>query len=56
VYQEEHQAFLDSVDGKRQTESPAEDALVSQEIIEAGLQSWRKGERVTLAPDQEQRE
>jgi len=56
VYQEEHQAFLDSVDGKRQTESPAEDALVSQEIIEAGLQSWRKGERVALTPDQEQRE
>ncbi len=48
VYREEHQAFLDAVDGKRKPESPAEEAIVSLEIIEAALKSWREVRRCVL--------
>jgi len=49
VYRDEHQAFFDAVDGRRGPESPAEDAVVSLEIIEASLRSWRDRERRLLA-------
>ena len=48
LYELEHQAFLDAVDGKRAPESPAAEAIASMEIIEAALQSWRTKRRVAL--------
>lgn len=49
VYAAEHQAFLDAVAGRRAPESPARDAIVSMQIIEAAMASWRSGGRVALA-------
>ncbi len=48
MYEAEHQAFLDAIDGKRSPESPAEDAIVSQEIVEAAIDSWRRQRPVRL--------
>jgi predicted dehydrogenase len=48
MYEAEHQAFLDAVDGKRAPESPADDAIVSQEMVAAAIQSWRRQRRVRL--------
>ena len=48
MYAEEHAAFLDAVAGRRAPESPAGDAIVSLQIIEAALASWRSGARVAL--------
>ncbi len=48
LYELEHQAFLDAVEGKRAPESPAAEAIVSMEIIDAALRSWRTGRRVAL--------
>jgi predicted dehydrogenase len=48
VYEAEHQAFFDAIDGRRNPESPADSALVSLEIVEAALESWRKQQRVAL--------
>lgn len=48
MYEAEHQAFLDAIAGKRPPESPAEDAIVAQEIVAAALESWRQGKRVRL--------
>jgi predicted dehydrogenase len=48
IYQLEHQAFLDAVDGERAPASPASEAIVSMEIIDAALTSWRTGQRVAL--------
>ena len=48
VYRLEHQAFLDAVDGKRPPESPAAAAIVSMEIVDAALRSWREQCRVPL--------
>jgi predicted dehydrogenase len=50
LYQLEHQAFLDAVAGRRPPESPASEAIVSMEIIEAALTSWRTKQRVPLEP------
>jgi len=44
----EHQVFLDSVDRKRSPESPAEEAIVSMQIIEAAMASWRQQQRIEL--------
>lgn len=48
MYVAEHQAFLDAIDGKRPPESPAEDAIVAQEMAMATMKSWRLGRRVRL--------
>jgi predicted dehydrogenase len=48
MYAGEHAAFLDAVAGRRAPESPASDAIVSMQIIEAALASWRSGARVAL--------
>lgn len=48
VYRQEHQAFLDAVDGKRRPESPASDALLAMEVSMAAMQSWRERRRVSL--------
>ena len=48
VYQMEHQAFLDAVAGRREPSSPAEEAIVSMEILHAALNSWKRQQRVVL--------
>jgi predicted dehydrogenase len=48
MYEAEHQAFLAAVDGKRVPESPAEDAIVSQETVDATIRSWRLKRPVRL--------
>ena len=50
MYVAEHQAFLDAAAGARPPESPARDAIVSMQIVDAALASWRSGNRVSLAP------
>ena len=49
MYRQEHLNFLDAVAGKRAPESPAADAIVSVEIIEAAIQSWQTSTRARLA-------
>ncbi len=48
LYREEHQAFLDAVDGRRPPFRSAEDGLVSMAVIEAALASWRQRARVAV--------
>lgn len=50
VYAAEHAAFLDAVAGRRAPESPAADAIVSMQIVDAALASWRSRTRVQLPP------
>jgi len=50
VYRAEHQAFLEATEGVRPPSSPAEEAIVSMEVIDAALASWRSGARETLKP------
>lgn len=45
LYEQEHQAFLDTVAGKRQPESSAADSLVSMEVISAALVSYQTRQR-----------
>ena len=45
---DEHQAFLDAVDGLRPPESPARESIQSMRIVEAIIQSWRQGAPVAL--------
>jgi UDP-N-acetylglucosamine 3-dehydrogenase len=47
-YINELDAFLSAVDDGGGPESPIDDAMVSMEIIEAAMASWRRGERVVL--------
>ena len=47
-YRDEHEAFLGAVAGTRRPESPAQDALVSMEVIGAALNSLATGQRVPL--------
>ena len=48
MFRQEHQAFLDAIEGRRKTSSPPEEALVSMEIIRAAIASWKSGQRVEL--------
>jgi predicted dehydrogenase len=48
LYRDEHQAFLDAMDGTRPPFRSAEEALVSMEVVDAALRSWRERRRVTL--------
>ena len=48
MYRLEHQAFFDAAKGERKAESPSSEAIVSMEIIDAGLRSWREKQRVEL--------
>ena len=48
MYQREHQVFLDAIEGRGRLSSPAEEAIVSMEIVEAAMLSRRKKQRVTL--------
>jgi len=51
-YRFEHEAFLQAIAGSRPPESPARDALISMEVIDATLRSFesRQREALTLAP------
>ena len=48
LYRAEHQAFLDAIAGRREPSSPANEAIVSMEIADAALRSWREQRRVEL--------
>lgn len=48
MYEAEHQAFFDAVDGRRAVESPGVEAMQSTQLIDAALRSWREGRRVEL--------
>jgi predicted dehydrogenase len=48
MYEAEHQAFFDAVDGRRAVESPGIEAMQSTRVIDAALRSWREGRRVEL--------
>jgi len=48
LFEAEHQAFLDAVDGRRQPESPAKSAIVSMRIVDAALRSRRQSQRVPI--------
>lgn len=47
MYRAEHQAFIDTVDGKRPPESPASFAARSVVLLRMALRSWRAGRRVS---------
>lgn len=49
LYRAEHQAFLEATEGKRAPASPASEAIVSMEIIDATLRSWKSGTRIALS-------
>lgn len=44
----EHQAFFDAVDNKRAPESPADEAIVSMQIMDAAMASWRQNQRIEI--------
>lgn len=48
LYTEEHRVFFDAVAGKCPPSSPPAEAIVSMEIVEAGLRSWNEKRRVDL--------
>jgi predicted dehydrogenase len=48
IYQEEQRVFLAAVAGERPPESPATEALVSMQIIEAAMASWKQQQRVLV--------
>jgi len=48
IYEAEHQAFFDTIAGKRSAESSAEDAFRSMMVAEAAIQSWKTKQRVAL--------
>lgn len=48
MFAAEHQAFIDAVDGKRLPESPAEEAIMSIQIIEAAMKSWQEKQRIDI--------
>jgi predicted dehydrogenase len=49
MYRDEHQAFFDAIDGKREPESSLADALISMKIIEAAIQSWKMKKRIKIS-------
>jgi predicted dehydrogenase len=49
LYRDEHQSFIEATEGQHPPSSPASGAIVSMEIIDAALRSWKSGSRTTLA-------
>lgn len=49
MYRDEHQAFFDAIDGKREPETSPADGLISMMIIEAARQSWKMKKRITIS-------
>ena len=48
IYVEEQEAFFAAVSGTRSPESPAVEALVSMQIIEAAMIAWKEQRRVAI--------
>jgi len=48
LYRTEHQVFLDAAAGRCEPSSPASEAIVSMEIADAALRSWRERRRIEL--------
>ena len=48
MFQNEHQVFLDAIEGKGDPSCPPEEAIVSMQIIEAAMSSWKKEQRIEL--------
>lgn len=48
LFEDEHQAFIDAVDGRREPESPASSAIVSMQITDAAVRSWKQSQRVPV--------
>jgi predicted dehydrogenase len=48
IYEAEHQAFLDAVNGEAPAESPPDDAMVSVLMAAAAFSSWKSRKRVEL--------
>lgn len=48
LYRDEHQSFIEASEGRHPPASPAAEAIVSMEIIDAALRSWKSGKRVAL--------
>lgn len=48
LYRDEHQSFLDATEGRCKPFRSAKDGMVSMQVIEAALQSWKSGRRVAL--------
>jgi predicted dehydrogenase len=48
MYRAEHQRFLDAVAGRCGPSSPIDEAIVSMEIIDAGMRSWDTQQRVVM--------
>ena len=48
LFENEHQAFLDAVDGRRGPESPASSAIVSMRIADAAMRSLKQSQRVLV--------
>ena len=49
MFVDEHNAFLDAIDGKRRPESPAINAAKSVRIMDAALRSWKQGAPTKIA-------
>jgi len=50
LFEQEHAAFLDAVAGRREPESPPGRAIVSMQVVDAALRSWKARERVAMKP------
>ena len=48
IFRAEHQAFLDTLAGKRPPETSAEDGLVSLAVCRAAMESWQTHQRIKL--------
>lgn len=48
IYRTEQQAFFDAIDGKRGPETSASDGLVSMQVCESAIESWKVGDWVKL--------
>lgn len=48
LYRAEHQAFFDATDGRRAPFRSAAQGMVSMEIVDAALRSWREQRRIPL--------
>lgn len=48
LYRKEHRTFLEAAEGCGPASSPPSEAIVSMEVIEAAMASWKSGARVEL--------
>ena len=50
IYRDEHQAFFETIEGKRPPATSPADGLISMKIIDAALHSWKNKKPVILDP------